>query len=631
MGTMRTRGSLADSFPFLRKLTWLCIGVISISACGGGSGGGTSVPAVPTPTPTPVGVVPQPLPTVAPSPGSSPVVDAAAFVCPTSDTASAAATGRNTAGEARRMETRRAFPGKAAGGATQLVAVTYRAQAAATQRAALATRESTLGASLMRSYTFSHANLVTHVLSVPSAKASGVESSLRSQAGVVAVGLTGTRRYASVTTPYFPNNPYFTGFSTTVAPSAGATVPAATFEVPPLEESANVPGQWDMHATRLEHAFAYSQAGNGSGITNQAALGSAAVKIAIIDTGEDTTHPLLASKIVHQRCFITNSSNVQSTSNFTTDEDGHGTDTAGIAGAATNIGLGFSGAGGNVVLYGYRVFPTPDDNCTNASSTDPQCGTDTQDIASAVQDAVANHVNVISLSLGGSGCVNGADSDPTEGAAIADAIAANIIVVAAAGNSYGPPVESPACDPGVIAVGATGLADGTANGSSKAGGSAAAPFEYVASYSDYGSPGAAVGSSSAWGIVAPGGDPANDNDTDDLHWVENIWTSTPYKASASDTSFEGSCVGDYPNETGTVDCRVLIAGTSMATPHVAGAAALILSVNPTYQSPALMKQLLCSTAADISDPDEGCGRLDVYRAMAVAVGDRNVPASSPIP
>jgi subtilisin family serine protease len=384
-----------------------------------------------------------------------------------------------------------------------------------------------------------------------------------------------------------------------------------------------------MHAIKLEDAFAYAQTGNGSGIVNAAALGSASVKIAIIDTGEDPNHPDLASKLAYQHCFVTNATGTaQSTSNFETDPQGHGTNVAGLAAAATNNAFGFTGTGGRVSIYAYRVFPTPDDNCTNDSSTDPQCGASTADIASAIEDAVAQHVNVISMSLGGGACTStGVDSDPTEGAAVAEAIAANIIVVAAAGNSGGSGVSSPACDAGVIAVGATSLDDGTANGSGSYGGTSAKPIEYVTQYTQYGSPASAYRSSSAWGIVAPGGDPSSDNDADDLHWIENIWTSTPYQSSPTDESFAGECTDDYPNSSRTtapVDCRTLIAGTSMATPHVAGAAALILSVNASYQSPAAMKALLCQTTDSVAG-NQGCGRLNVYRAMATALGDPSPP------
>ena len=134
----------------------------------------------------------------------------------------------------------------------------------------------------------------------------------------------------------------------------------------------------------------------------------------------------------------------------------------------------------------------------------------------------------------------------------------------------------------------------------------------------------------SWGIVAPGGDPSrrgsspNATTIDYLHWIENIWTSTPYMSSPSDQSFAGNCAASTEyGEQG--NCRTLIAGTSMATPHVAGAAALILSVNPLYQPPALMKALLCDYADDIGDPHEGCGRLNVYRAMAKALTDPSPP------
>jgi hypothetical protein len=64
---------------------------------------------------------------------------------------------------------------------------------------------------------------------------------------------------------------------------------------------------------------------------------------------------------------------------------------------------------------------------------------------------------------------------------------------------------------------------------------------------------------------------------------------------------------------------------------VSGAAALILSVSGNYQSPAAMKQLFCSTADNIGSPNEGCGRIDIYRAMASALHDQVLPGPQPTP
>ncbi len=613
--------------------------IVLVSLVAGCSGGGSSMPGpTPSPVPTPS---PTPVSTGGSGTGSGGGTNAAAYTCPSSDSVSSIArTGTHNETGSRRAGV---YEYAQAQKPTGLIAVTYSgSQPDARTKSIAASRESAAGASLLREISYSHVNRYQRILRVTPGTEAAAIAKLRAQSGVVEATMTGLARHEmTVAAKYFTNDTYYNGFTQAQLTASGDAA-APTYHVDPYEESSSVPGQWGMHAVRLDYAEAYSQSGNGSGITNGGALGSSGVKIAVIDSGQDSSHPELNSKIVQQRCFLTNpSTNVRSSSNFSVDQDGHGTDVSGIAGAAINNSLGFVGSGGNSSILGYQVFPMPDDSCV-VGGTDPdnQCGASTLDIADAIGDAVKSGAAVINLSLGGGTCTNGADPDTAEGTAVADAIAANVVVVAAAGNDATStpatiPVSSPACDTGVIAVGASALSDGLANGSSSSpSGSASAPTEYVASYSEYGSPAAAPGSASAWGIVAPGGDPSkadadpNATTTDELHWIDDIWTSTPY-----DTKFEADCGGDLGNPvsgnalTGTPDCRTLIAGTSQATPVVAGAVALIIAANNSYASASKMKSLLCTTAHDIGDPHEGCGRLDIYRAMATALSDPNPPAS----
>jgi subtilisin family serine protease len=573
--------------------------------------------ATPSPSPSP-----SPSSSSSASPSPSPTATSSAnvaFTCPATGTASFARSSGSSEATVRRLRIASAVAARG----TTLLAVTYARATAAGAATHIAERERALQANFVQSLDFAAKDITIRVVAVPSASVAQVESALRSESGVQSVAVTGAQRFASrVTTPYYTNDPYFDGF-------------APNFEVLPYAEGAAVPGQWDMHAIGLEHAFGYSQPGNGSGIVNVNALGWTGIKIAIIDTGEDASHPELTRQIAYQHCFISNPSGVQSAGSFSTDEDGHGTNVSGIAAAAPNNGLGFTGAAGKAKIYAYRVFPTPDDNCTNETINDDQCSASTVDIAAAINDAVAQHVNVISMSLGGGGCSGGGvDTDAVEGAAVANAIAANIIVVAASGNGGTSSVTAPACDSGVIAAGATSLDDGIATGtthytsSAVSAASSSNPVEYVAGYSQYGSPAAAIHRSSAWGIVAPGGDPSSADvsgaNPDDLHWIENIWTTTPF-GGQNDANFAGTCTVDFNSTNGIIDCRTLIAGTSMATPHVAGAVALILAVAPSYQSPSAMKALLCQTADELNDTHEGCGRLNVYHAMATALGDTVYP------
>ncbi len=348
--------------------------------------------------------------------------------------------------------------------------------------------------------------------------------------------------------------------------------------------------QWDMFKIAALGGWGYT-------------MGSPSIAIAMIDTGVDFTSPDFAGgKITFGEKIVDGVTTPGIAAAI--DTDGHGTNVAGIASADTNNAFGFAGVGFNVGLQIYRVFPdgTPSDQYSATANEG--------DITQAIYDAVKNHAKVINLSLG---TCNVEGVNTLLQAAVEYALSQNVVVVAAAGNEHGgsstdqsckngsSTIDFPAAFSGVISVGASALHDVTPNVYATA-------TEYVASYSNSGS---------GLSLVAPGGDPnANDENPsmpiDYLHWIEGL-----YSTAALDPN--NKC----PNP---ADCVALFAGTSQATPHVAGAAALLLSVNPNL-TPAQVAAILTTTADDIADPNEGNGRLDVYRALAAVENDPNPPAA----
>ncbi len=582
----------------LRTALAALLSISLLAACGGG-GIGSIIG----------GIVPTPAPTTAPTIGYS---------CPSS--VNGTSTGRMTASLASfGSDAIRKAPAKEQSQPSTiptLLEVVRSAAGATSARGTLSTQIARAGGSVTQRFLFSRVGTSVDLVAVDAAKSAAVAAQLRRLPGVTAVVPMGRRYTQGVVAPVTTNDPYFHGFPGSTAPYYEAGNPA-----PSPSPGTSLPGQWDMHAISLGHAWAYANAADApAGYQNADATGNSAVRIAIVDTGADVTHPELQSKVVYTHCFITNiNTGVQSSSNYVTDLDGHGTDVAGIAAADVNNSLGFVGVGGNVSLIIERVFPSPPSNCTSQLGTNPQaCSTSasTADIASGIGDAVAHGANVINLSIGAS-CAGG--DDPLEANAVANAIASGVVVVAASGNSGSAALDAPACDTGVIAVGASALSDGYPNGtySSGAPGSPSTPVEYVASYSNY------QAGSTTWGLVAPGGDPANlGPGVDDLHWIENIYSSTAMGGATCTPDFEASA--GSPG-----DCRVLIAGTSQATPHVSGAAALLLSVKPSL-TPTQVRNYLCSDAyvlPSVSAAAQGCGRLDIYRAMADVLGDPNLPAA----
>src|SRR5579885_1802367 len=187
--------------------------------------------------------------------------------------------------------------------------------------------------------------------------------------------------------------------------------------------------------------------------------GDPRITVAVLDSGVDITHPDLAGQIWQNPnpgawgcgddehgCNFVNPRDVDP-SCPNQDPDAvpnpdirpyyyHGTFVSGIIGAATNNGIGVAGVSPHVTLMPVRVG-----DCIRPN--DPA-------LAAGLIYAADNGAWVANISIGGS-CLR----PPSYLAnAIAYAQQRNVVVVAAAGNSGSPCVETPANIDGVIAVGA---------------------------------------------------------------------------------------------------------------------------------------------------------------------------------
>ena len=122
-------------------------------------------------------------------------------------------------------------------------------------------------------------------------------------------------------------------------------------------------------------------------------------------------------------------------SNDVADDNGHGTQVAGIAGAATNNGQGIAG-----VCWNCRLMPVKVMQASGAVNY--------SDIAAGVAYAAAKGAHVINLSLGGY-----ADSATLRTAI--ETAASTAVIIAGAGNDDASAPFYPAAYPDVIAVAAT--------------------------------------------------------------------------------------------------------------------------------------------------------------------------------
>ncbi len=165
-----------------------------------------------------------------------------------------------------------------------------------------------------------------------------------------------------------------------------------------------------------------------------AGVTGAGVKVGIIDTGIDYTHPDLV--VVGGYDFNTNSTSPTDYTDNVPSCDGHGTHVAGTVAARQN-GIGVVGVAPNAQLYALKVFSDYGAGCSAFLSSQ----------ILAIEWAATNQLDVVNMSIGNS-------YSPAFATTIASANAAGVVVVAAAGNTGGPGILYPAAAPGAIAVAA---------------------------------------------------------------------------------------------------------------------------------------------------------------------------------
>lgn len=268
--------------------------------------------------------------------------------------------------------------------------------------------------------------------------------------------------------------------------------------------------------------------------------------VALIDSGVDA-NPQLNGRVVVGPTLATAPSGPANG-----DCVGHGTLAAGLIAASSKNG-GMGGMAPQATIYSEKV--------TNSESVN----VDT--LATAINDAVAAHVQVISMSI------DSTQGDGNLAAAVQNALSNNIVVVAAAGNdtlnNKGQVTKAgpfyPASYPGVLSVGAV---DDTGA---------------LADFSDQ---------KSQVGVTAPGVDV----------------TST------------------YPGANG--DSYAADAGTSFATPLVAGLAALVRARYPQL-SAAQVVQRIEETADGNEGPGTGYGLINPVQALTAVIpaASKSQPAS----
>ncbi len=296
--------------------------------------------------------------------------------------------------------------------------------------------------------------------------------------------------------------------------------------------------------------------------------------VCVLDTGVDFTHPDLQGK--NKTCVIDCTAGIGNCVEDCSvgDYNGHGTHCAGIIGANGTLG----GVAPDVGLIGVKV-------CTQGAG----CADD--DIKAGIDWCINNasqyNISVLSISLGSETLYNsycdGIDDDSDLTSGINTAIANNISVIVATGNDANSThIASPACIKNSTAVGMT----------------------YDKNYSG----------TICWG----GGSCPGGNTCDDSNPSEDQVVCASNRNNLTDLFAPGALI----NSTYTSSTYYQTGGTSMATPHVAAAFALLQQFKNLEKSqtltPSEIESTLNLTGKNINDTSESglnYSRIDIFSAI----------------
>lgn len=294
------------------------------------------------------------------------------------------------------------------------------------------------------------------------------------------------------------------------------------------------------------------------------------VRIAIIDTGIDTDHPDFSTvtpgdRIVAQNCFLTGA-NCPGTPNVAEDGNGHGTHVSGIA--ASDGSVAPVGVAPQAQLVAIKVLR--DDGSGYLSDT-----------VAALDWIYSNNaslnVKVVNMSLGSLTLYTPpCDSEyPAMTTVITNLRNSGVISFAASGNdSSASQMSLPACISTAVSVGA--VYDANVGGIN-------------------------------WGVCT---DPTTTADK-----VVCITNGVP------DLQAPGALITSSVNGGGTAT----YGGTSMASPHAAGTAALLIQAKP-FITPTDIEATLQTTGVPVTDPKNGQTRPRLNALAAVLSVLNNTPA-----